>query len=74
MKKLNIYTVITSVLILIPFISMAQDGFGDFQGDAPVDGGLSLLIAGGVGYGVKKLKEKKKEQEARDKEQESGNK
>jgi len=22
--------------------------------DAPVDGGLSLLIAGGVGYGIKK--------------------
>jgi len=27
---------------------------------APVDGGLSLLIAGGVGYGVKKIREKRK--------------
>ena len=28
--------------------------------DAPIDGGLSLLIAGGVGYGVKKIREKRK--------------
>ena len=27
---------------------------------APIDGGLSLLIAGGVGYGVKKIREKRK--------------
>ena len=35
---------------------------------APVDGGLSLLIAGGVGYGIKKAREKrknKKQQEQR---------
>ena len=24
--------------------------------DAPIDGGLSLLIAGGVGYGIKKMR------------------
>jgi hypothetical protein len=28
--------------------------------DAPIDGGLSLLIAGGVGYGVKKIRDKRK--------------
>lgn len=27
--------------------------------DVPIDGGLSLLVAAGVGYGVKKLKSKK---------------
>jgi hypothetical protein len=26
---------------------------------APIDGGLSLLVAAGVGYGAKKLKERK---------------
>ena len=31
--------------------------------DAPIDGGLSLLIAGGVGYGIKKAREKRKKQE-----------
>ncbi len=30
--------------------------------DAPVDGGLSLLVAGGVGYGIKKMREHKKQQ------------
>lgn len=29
--------------------------------DAPIDGGLSLLIAGGVGYGVRKIKQQKAE-------------
>jgi len=28
--------------------------------NAPIDGGLSLLIAGGVGYGVKKVRENRK--------------
>jgi hypothetical protein len=32
--------------------------------DAPIDGGLSLLVAAGVGYGVKKVREKRKKQEA----------
>ena len=27
--------------------------------NAPIDGGLSLLVAAGVGYGAKKLKEKR---------------
>jgi len=30
---------------------------------APVDGGLSLLIAGGVGYGIKKIREKRNNQQ-----------
>lgn len=29
-------------------------------GAAPIDGGLSLLVAAGVGYGVKKIREKRK--------------
>ena len=29
--------------------------------DAPIDGGLSLLIAAGVGYGAKKIREKRKQ-------------
>jgi len=44
-------------------ISNAQDGFGDPppSDDAPIDGGISLLVAAGVGYGVKKVREKRKE-------------
>jgi len=28
--------------------------------DAPIDGGLSLLVAAGMGYGAKKLRENRK--------------
>ncbi len=28
--------------------------------DAPIDGGLSLLLAAGVGYGVKKVRDNRK--------------
>jgi len=34
---------------------------------APIDGGLSLLIAAGAGYGVKRLSEKRKQKEENDK-------
>lgn len=30
----------------------------------PIDGGLSLLIAAGVGYGVKKVRDSRKQQQA----------
>lgn len=54
---------ITSLLIVL-FISslplLAQDGFGDPGDDVPVDGGLTLLAAAGIGYGAKKLREKRK--------------
>jgi hypothetical protein len=38
----------------------AQPGFTDDVGDVPVDGGLSLLAAAGVGYGAKKIRERRK--------------
>ncbi len=47
------------VLFLLPTLSIAQDGFGEVIEDVPIDGGLSLLVAAGVGYGAKKLREKR---------------
>jgi len=44
------------VAFLLPQLVHAQPSFTDDVVDAPVDGGLSLLIAGGIGYGVKKYK------------------
>jgi hypothetical protein len=38
----------------------AQPGFTDDTSDVPIDGGLSLLVAAGVGYGAKKIREKRK--------------
>ena len=31
--------------------------------DAPLDGGVSLLVAAGIGYGVKKVRENKKKKQ-----------
>jgi hypothetical protein len=58
MKK-SIYMQITivAVVMIIPCLLHAQPGFTDDVVDAPVNGGLALLIAGGIGYGVKKIKE-----------------
>ena len=67
MKKiLNIQTLVILLVLLLPVLVHAQ-GPSDPGGDpdVPIDGGLSLLIAGGVGYGVKKVREnrnKKQEQ------------
>ncbi|MFY8190742.1 MAG: PID-CTERM protein-sorting domain-containing protein [Bacteroidia bacterium] len=33
-----------------------SDGFGDDPQDAPVDGGVALLLVAGAAYGYKKLK------------------
>lgn len=32
--------------------------------NVPIDGGLSLLIAAGVGYGIKKVRDSRKQQQA----------
>ena len=65
MKKIPAFLVIIlSVLMFaLPFVSKAQDGPddpGDPGGnDIPFDGGVSILIATAVGYGIKKMKKEK---------------
>ncbi len=59
MKKIIEQILIVAIIVLLPSILHAQPGFTDNTTDAPIDGGLSLLIAGGVGYGVKKIREKR---------------
>ncbi len=59
------YTTIISfallgLLFLLPAIGHAQPGFGDDVDDVPIDGGLSLLLAAGIGYGARKLARHKK--------------
>lgn len=58
------YFMLLYILFLLPTLLHAQPGFGDDVEDVPVDGGLSLLVAAGVGYGAKKLREKRKKAEA----------
>ncbi len=55
-----------SVLSLILVLSLpvkAQDDFDPPEDDIPVDGGLTLLLAAGVGYGAKKLRDNRKKQQ-----------
>jgi hypothetical protein len=46
----------------LPSLVHAQPVFDDDVNDVPIDGGLSLLIAAGVGYGAKKMRDKKMNQ------------
>ena len=47
---------ILAVVCFLPSLAHAQGP----DPDAPIDGGLSLLLAAGVGYGVKKIKDSRK--------------
>ena len=54
---------VTGVLVIIMLIAipaMAQDDFDNPNDDIPIDGGITLLLAAGVGYGAKKAREKRR--------------
>ncbi|HMO61630.1 MAG TPA: hypothetical protein PKC39_09960 [Ferruginibacter sp.] len=48
------------VLMLLPAAGYAQLGDPEGDPDAPVDGGLITLVAAGVGYGIKKAVDNRK--------------
>jgi len=57
MKKIIITAII---LVSITFVANAQPGsttggFNDEPVDAPIDGGLSVLVVAGIAYGAKKM-------------------
>ena len=60
LKISTIQLVLSFALFLIPSLVHAGPGFNDDVDEVPIDGGLSLLVAAGVGYGAKKIKERKK--------------
>jgi len=46
------------IICCLPSLLHAQGpGFGDDTDDVPIDGGLSLLVAAGLGYGAKRIKD-----------------
>ena len=60
-KKMLLSIIAMFIVTLLPMLASAQlDGTPIVPENAPIDGGLSLLVAAGVGYGAKKLKEKRK--------------
>jgi hypothetical protein len=59
MKKA--YKILMMILVLSCAFSLkalAIDNDGGIVDDVPIDGGLSLLVAAGVGYGVRKLRKR----------------
>lgn len=61
MKYSIVYKIlIFTILLMLNYPIFAQDGFDDFGGDIPIDGGLTSLLVAGLGYGAKKLRDKKK--------------
>jgi hypothetical protein len=62
LKKIKKVVIILAILS-VPVITKAQPGGGDGDPGAPIDGGISLLLAAGAAYGVKKYRQGKKEEE-----------
>ena len=75
--KNSLFTLLMIVLVLaLPMLSNGQVdpppgpvGGSNPDANVPIDGGLSLVLAAGVGYGAKKIREhnkKKREEEELD--------
>jgi len=64
MKKNRYYLTVMLLavfcFIILPGIGYAQLVDPGDDPDIPIDGGLSLLIAAGVGYGIKKAKDQRR--------------
>ncbi len=61
MKKYikQIWMLVVFIIFTFPLVVNAQPTPG-IDPDAPIDGGVSLLVAAGIGYGIKKVKENRK--------------
>lgn len=59
-KQGFLYLVCMFLIMLIPLMVVAQPDPGDDPDAVPIDGGLSLLIAAGLGYGAKKVYDARK--------------
>jgi hypothetical protein len=66
--KVTLSVVVMILFCCLPGLVQAQPGPGcDPLTDplcVPLDGGLSFLIAAGVGYGIKKVRDSRKQQQA----------
>jgi len=59
-SQLFLSTVLVVALFCLSKSSIAQVGNPGDDVDTPIDGGLSILIAAGVGYGIKKVRDERK--------------
>lgn len=59
--KLLISTIFLIMIMALPSILFAQaSGDPGPDPDAPIDGGLGVLIVAGIGYGAKKVRDNRK--------------
>jgi hypothetical protein len=64
MQSKIFYLIILLMMICFPSIVNAQPDFTDDVSDAPIDGGLSILISAGAGYVYKKVVRRKTNKKA----------
>ena len=62
-KMLILPALVFAFFALLPQICNAQLGDPAGDPDAPIDGGVGVLIAAGVGYGIKKYKDANKKKQ-----------
>ena len=55
------------IVFCLPVFAFAQTDPGDCPTCVPIDGGLSFLLAAGVGYGIKKVRDSRKKAQAEEK-------
>ena len=58
---LNIQTAVLLIVLFSPILLNAQPSDPGSDPDVPIDGGLSVLLAAGVGYGIRELRKNKAE-------------
>ncbi len=67
----NYYYAIATLVFVLGVLTVVtaqpgNGGFGDDPVDAPIDGGVSILVGAGIAYGAKKLNDRKKKQNNKD--------
>lgn len=55
MNKVNAIATILLIICIFPY-----EAFATAPPPVPIDGGLSLLVAAGIGYGVKKVRDERR--------------
>lgn len=69
-KKIILSTLTFIAAFCLPSLLFAQGGPGG-NPDTPLDGGLSVLIAAGIGYGAKKVHDNRKKKMTTDSRQQT---
>jgi hypothetical protein len=67
-NKIVLPVIVILIALLAPVCLMAQTDPGGLPAvnDVPLDGGLSILLAAGVGYGIKKVRDGRKQKKETD--------